>query len=122
MKVIDWVDGDDYEVEAPLGGLGGWFGEGDRWEDYLAIWDEVCIPYAEALRESIIENNIRFGGDTHQTEYGGTPLFDDGSVASFSFRGWGDLLAAVWSSEEDKDYSYMDFYMTGWGDECKSIS
>ena len=39
------------------------------------------------------------------------PLFSDGKVATFSFRGWGDLMAAIWSEAEDKDYGYMDFYM-----------
>jgi hypothetical protein len=32
-------------------------------------------------------------------------------VATFSYRGWGDIMAAIWSEEENKDYNYMDFYM-----------
>ena len=41
-----------------------------------------------------------------------TPVFDDGTVGSFSFRAWGDLMAAIWNTEENTNkYSYMDFYM-----------
>jgi hypothetical protein len=28
-----------------------------------------------------------------------------------TFRAWGDFMDAVWSEEEDRDMSYMDFYM-----------
>lgn len=61
------------------------------------------------LREQIIKLQIRSGGDWHQAE--GTPLFEDGTIGSFSYRAWGDLLAATWSEEDQVGYSYMDFYM-----------
>jgi hypothetical protein len=41
-------------------------------------------------------------------------MFSDGSVATFSLRGWGDLLAAVYSERDNKDYCYMDFYYVYW--------
>jgi hypothetical protein len=42
-----------------------------------------------------------------------TPVFDDGTVGGFSFRAWGDLLAAVWNTAEGTTkYSYMSFYMS----------
>jgi hypothetical protein len=49
-------------------------------------------------------------GQEHQYN-SGVPVFSDGKVATYTYRGWGDLMAAIWATEEDKDYHYMDFYM-----------
>ena len=54
---------------------------------------------------------LKQGGDWHQNDPKGVPVFNDGTVAMFSFRAWGDLMAALWAEHEDCDYSYMDFYM-----------
>lgn len=89
---------------------GGWFDNGHRWADYIETWSNPATPYLEALRADIIAKGIRYTGEQHQYTDDGVPLFDDGHVATFSYRGWGDLMAAIWSTEEDKDYSYMDFY------------
>lgn len=94
-----------------FGGMGGFFGAGMRWKDYLDAFEEEKWPYAEAVREYIIANAIKRGGDWHQNSDQGVPLFHDGTVATFSFRAWGDLMAAIWSEEENRNYSYMDFYM-----------
>lgn len=121
MKVIDWISNDAAEgkPDAPIGGMGGWFGKGGedgwsgnhRWADYLAKWKEPSHPYAEALRDAIVERRIWECGDWHQSEScTGVPLFEDGTVATFSFRAWGDLLAAVWSEQLGRSYCYMDFY------------
>lgn len=121
MKVIDWISNDAAEgkPEAPIGGMGGWFGfkpkTGEHvahtWADYLARWKEPARPYAEALRDAIVERRIWECGDWHQSEScTGVPLFEDGTVATFSFRAWGDLLAAVWSEQLGRSYCYMDFY------------
>ena len=47
----------------------------------------------------------------HQNDDHGVPKSDDDTVGLFSFRSWGDLMAAIWSEEEDKDYDYLNFYM-----------
>ncbi len=97
--------------DSGLGGMGGWFSHGDRWEDYLNEWVEEVRPRLESLRAAIIENNIRYNGYQHQHGNLETcPVFSDGTAATYSFRAWGDLMAAVWSSHDNKDYSYMDFY------------
>lgn len=116
MTVIDWISSDEKELEemeVSLGGLGGWFKDGMRWKDYIENLSEHKIPYAEAMRKSVIDKAIKHGGDWHQNSDEGTPLFSDNTVASFSFRAWGDILAAIWSTEENKDYCYMDFYVEG---------
>lgn len=123
MKVIDWIayEASESKPEAPIGGMGGWFGTGGadgwsgnhRWADYLAAWKEPARPYAEALRDAIVAGRIWESGDWHQGEGTGVPLFEDGTVATFSFRAWGDLLAAVWSEQLGRSYCYMDFYYAG---------
>ena len=116
MKVEKWISYREAQdlPEAPIGGLGGWFNwreKGQRWQDYLDDWNEEVYPYLEAFRESVLELQIRFCGDYHQSGRDGVPLFDDGTVATFSYRGWGDIMAAIWSEEDGIDYNYMAFYM-----------
>jgi hypothetical protein len=48
-------------------------------------------------------------GAEHQHQ-GITPVFSDGRHFAMTFRAWGDFMAAVWSEEEDRNMSYMDFY------------
>jgi hypothetical protein len=110
VSVVDFITSEEHEkfnYEVSIGGLGGFFKEGMRWNYYICNFDKK--DYYEAIREYVIKNNIKQGGDWHQIE--GIPLFSDNTVGSFSFRAWGDLLAAIWSEYENKDYCYMDFYM-----------
>ena len=126
MRVIDWISSDvAEELTESFGGMGGWFGSGrnengahiwnapHRWVDYLEKWKSEVHPYAEALRRSIVEHRIWESGDWHQNADVGVPLFEDGTVAQFSFRAWGDLLAAVWTEQLGRQYCYMDFYYAG---------
>lgn len=126
MKVVRWTSGDE-ELEVSFGSLGGWFnaghihgpergGVGHRWRDYIDGMEPKGVEYAEALRAEILRLGLTRGGDWHQGEEG-TPVFSDGTCASFSYRAWGDLLAAVWSEEHDLDYTYMSFYMDDFGQE-----
>ena len=116
MKVEKWVDWQQANAleEAGIGGMGGWFAHGHRWHDYIDQYDIEQRPYVEALRQSIIEKKIKHGGDWHQNDLEGAPVFEDGKSVTYSYRAWGDLLAAIWSTEENKDYQYMDFYMGDW--------
>lgn len=114
MKVVKWIerdDRDDTKYPKIVGGLGGFFKEGMRWDDYLKETQEDWHPYVEAIRQSAIENNIRITGKQHQYGDSGMPIFEDGAAGMFSYRAWGDLMAAIWSEAENKDYSYMNFYM-----------
>jgi hypothetical protein len=113
--VVTWTDREG-AANRPrsIGGLGGWFNfkeTGQRWRDFIAHLRDPDRPYAEGLRTSILWNYIRHGGDWHQHSLEGTPVFSDETVGLFSYRAWGDLVAAVWSEEENRDYTYIDFYM-----------
>ncbi len=111
--VIDWIPyGNTGNKQSSIGGLGGFFTNGMRWKDYLDSLHYSSKPYAEGLRKSILKNKFKFTGSQHQGEsINGTPLFADGSVGTFSFRSWGDIMAGIWSEEENENYNYMDFYM-----------
>lgn len=112
MKVIGWIDYGEAEtwMEESIGGLGGFFKDGMRWKDYADGFTEKGQEYAEALRTAIVERGLKYNGSQHQNDPEGVPVFSDGTIATFSFRAWGDLMAAVWSEHEDTDYCYMDFY------------
>jgi hypothetical protein len=112
IEVERWISYPESEGKTDaLGGMGGYFSHGMRWDTYLGNISAAEVPYAEAVRREVIKNNIRMTGEAHQHGPAGVPLFNDGMVASFSYRAWGDLMAAIWSEHENKDYSYMDFYM-----------
>lgn len=119
VKVKKWVSYElaSQEIEIgelkvnDIGGLGGWFEKGHRWNDYITKFKKRQRPYIESLRKEIINNNIKFAGSEHQERKDGVPVFSDGTVALYSYRAWGDLMAAIWSTEENRDYSYIDFYM-----------
>lgn len=109
LTVVDWVRCGSGRPDR-FGGLGGFFVLGMRWCDYLDALCEDGAAYAEALRSAILERKLKKTGHYHQNSYHGVPLFSDGTVAEFSFRAWGDIVAATWAEEEDQDYSYLDFY------------
>lgn len=114
LRVITFITYNEAALykESNLGGLGGFFKDGMRWPDYLAIFKPKYHPQLENLRAAIIERNLRITGDIHQhdSDIPSCPVFSDGTVATYSYRAWGDLMAAIWSTHDNKDYSYMDFY------------
>lgn len=115
IEVTKWISWDEAEKKKPSVDLSGGWADGHNWNDYVTIRCGVesdnDIPYLSALRKSILENKIKFTGADHQQLANGVPLFNDDTVALFTFRGWGDLLAVIWNTEEKTDkYSYMSFY------------
>lgn len=111
MKVVDWIAYDNCgNYQDSVGGMGGFFKDGMRWRDYIDRYTDEAKPYFEAIRKEVIEKNIKINGAGHQFCDNGVPLFEDNTVGTFSYRAWGDLMAAIWSEHEDKDYNYMDFY------------
>lgn len=114
IRVVDWIDYDEADDKPEsIGGLGGWFGfdQPNTWDDYIAIWNDEAKPYAEAIKDDVLASGRFIGGDEHQNADDGVPLFSDGTIGSFSFRGWGDLMAAIATLKTGKPHNYMDFYM-----------
>lgn len=112
ITVVAWVDDEDQRLDGcncKVGGLGGWV-DGHGWPDLIEHIKPEVQPYYEAVRKSVIENRIWKCGDWHQRD-AGTPLFSDHTYGSWSLRGWGDLLAAIWNTAlNTTEYSYMSFY------------
>lgn len=90
---------------------GGIFEKGCRWFYYINSVEEWQRPYLEAIREEIISKAIKWTGKEMQENPKGIPVFNNGKLGLFTWRAWGDLLAAIWAESEDIDYSYIDFYM-----------
>jgi hypothetical protein len=120
LKVTNFVCYDEASSreDLGLGGMGGWFGEsergwdaGHRWKDYVESYNEEVRPALEELRKALIKHGIRCTGEQQQNRAEVCPLWSNGKADTYSFRAWGDLMAAIWSTEDNKDYSYMDFYM-----------
>lgn len=113
MTKITWITSNEGEKrqENGIGGTGGFFKDGMRFNDYLEQFSEEGQKLVKQLQDSIIKERIWIGGDGHQLGDECVPMWPDGTVATYSYRAWGDLMAAVWSTEHDKDYNYMSFYM-----------
>jgi hypothetical protein len=112
-RVVGWLAYASVEVRdcVDVGSWGGWVSKGDTWNDYITSIVEKWVPHYEALRAEIQRIGLRRGADWHQSAPDGVPVFDDGALATFSFRGWGDLMAATWADTDGRRYGYMDFYM-----------
>ena len=110
VTVVSWDEEDVPEGAGAIGWWGGFFENGMRWHDYLDAFNPDVHPYLEAARKSAVEHKIKVSGQAHQYE-GITPVFSDGRYFEMTFRSWGDFMAAVWSEEENKDMSYLDFYV-----------
>lgn len=118
LKVIDWVEYNSGKEKAPIGGMGGWFNANNIhdkdnptsmvWADYLEAHEKDSHPYLEALKAEITNHNLKITGEKHQN--GNIPLFSDDTVGVFSYRAWGDLMAAIYSTKE-KPLDYMEYYM-----------
>lgn len=114
IEVEKWTSIEEAEKteRRDVGTMGGWFQDGMRWKDY-AEKEPMPLEYAEAIRRSVLKNQIRIDGGEHQEGDEGCPVFSDGAMALMSMRAWGDLLAAIWSEHDNADYNYMDFYYGG---------
>jgi hypothetical protein len=93
---------------------GGFFNiqkSGMRWKQYINNWKNIMdIERLETIRTYIVVNKIKsFNRGFNDVNF----LFDDDTVAIFSFRSWGDIVAATWSQEDDKDYNYLLFAYGG---------
>lgn len=113
IEIQAWVafkDLDKYP-QNKAGHLGGWV-KGENFDEYLERYDESVHKYLIAIKEYVIAHQSYSTGEEHQYSSNGIPLFTDGTISAFSWRGWGDLMAAIKNSDTGtQDYQYMDFYM-----------
>lgn len=112
LKVYRWISWEEAERYLnSLDKIGGFVKPGIGWSAYLK---RIALPgereYLDALRREIVHKDIRISGEAHQHSEHGVPQFSDGTVATFSMRGWGDLMAAIWNTQGE-EHGYFDFYM-----------
>lgn len=113
ILTVEWTDPSDERIDSKQ--IFSWMGgriKGEGWDEYLKGIKPEVWPYLEVLKASVIENKLRISGQEHDKDDGCTPIFSDGRWMSLSWRAWGDLMAAIWNTEENANkYTYMDFYM-----------
>jgi len=84
-KVIGWIDADIENYPYHKG---------------------ITPPVRAAIVKDIREHGYLFGGDAHETRL---PLLNDGTCVSYSWRGWGGVMAEAHG--EKGELSYMFAYM-----------
>lgn len=64
-----------------------------------------CVE--RAIIEEIRAKGYCFGGDSHERF---CPVLNDGTFVSYSYRGWGAVMARAWQINDGDGLEYMYFY------------
>ena len=75
---------------------------------YFPVREDLTASVDRAVIEELKRTGYCFGGDTHDFY---APVLNDGTVASYSWRGWGRVMAMA-RDEYDGGYGYISYYMT----------
>ena len=108
MKIIGWGH---YDYDA----------KDDSQKEYRELDDPNPQETYMNLCDEIRKHGYKFDGPYHQDGKMGTPIIEGGLYMTFSYRGWGAVMADAWSSADRTPYDYMDFYMMDqYSDEFKT--
>lgn len=77
------------------------------WDEYLSGWFEDIQPKIKAMRQCIEDNDL-IGVGANQICNDIYFKFEDGTIITFSWRAWGDLMQAIVNKRE----GYMTYYFT----------
>lgn len=85
-----------------------------KWVPWRGGMKETETQEAEdAIIEDIRAHGYVFSGWDHQNAETGCPMFEDGTVRTYSLRGWATLMAKAWNITDCEDEPvYMEFYMS----------
>lgn len=72
---------------------------------------EEVTQIVQLIGDEVVKYGYSFSGQEHQNALTGVPVFSDGTCLRASMRAWGQIMAAIYSSVEGVNLSYMDFYM-----------
>lgn len=101
--IYDEQDYDSDDVSVISGGLST---TPKDWSDYLnMVFKDEYHHYFEAIRQAIIEANL-VGVCADKVANIIWFEMEDGKIYGFSWRGWGDLMAAIVGKGEN----YMQYY------------
>lgn len=71
----------------------------------------ILREIVQLIGDEVVKHGYAFSGQAHQNSSTGVPVFSDGTCLRASMRAWGQIMAAIYSSIEGINLSYMDFYM-----------
>lgn len=92
LKIVGWTSFEDVYPSRNV--------EGDEFQVIVQL-----------IGEEIIKHGYCFSGEDHQNSFTGVPVFNDGTCLRASMRTWGLIMSVIYSALDEKEYSYMDFYM-----------
>ena len=94
LKVIGWIDYDDFQFESAEG------------------TDEEL----KAVADNIKEHGYKFGGDDHENYPCCCPVLSNGKALRLSWRNWGYVMALAYDLKtEDGNYNHILWYMGEYG-------
>lgn len=64
-----------------------------------------------AVIEAIREGGFKFGGNSHDSALSGVPVLNDGTMACFSWRTWGGIMAEALELPNENGMAYTVWYM-----------
>ena len=112
IKVVGWESYEESAARPEAVGGGGGIMQAFTEELLLDMWEDGAKPYIKAIFRALDETGPICGSD-HQSER--CPIFSDGLGASFSMRGWGDIVAAWWNTRfpagEMQDYRTFAWFI-----------
>ena len=120
MKIVKWVTGIDHS-KSPSKLIYPAFEEKHAGRPCDEV-ERARRKAEDIVKECIRRNGFKFSGEYHQYGKCGMPMFDDGSVLFCSWRHWGSIMAEAWDSDGSKGQDYIDFYMSGVGDDDKAVA
>lgn len=92
LKIVGWTN---FECEYPS----------------KNIENNILKEIVQLIGDEVVKHGYAFSGQAHQSASTGVPVFSDGTCFRASMRAWGQIMAAIYSSVEGINLSYMDFYM-----------
>lgn len=75
------------------------------WDEYLSGWFEDIQPKIKAIRQCIEDNDL-VGVCANEICNDVYFKFEDGTIMTFTWRAWGDLMQAIINKRE----GYMTYY------------
>jgi hypothetical protein len=106
LRIVGWTN---FECEYPTRNVEG----------------PALLEIVQLIGDEVVKYGYAFSGYDHQNASTGVPVFSDGTCLRASMRGWGQIMAAIYSAVDEVELSYMDFYMSSYKEtvlpEFKSI-
>lgn len=81
------------------------------YEDDYPVHEGDEESVIRAVIEAIREGGFKFGGNSHDSALSGVPVLNDGTMACFSWRTWGGIMAEALRLPNNNGMAYTVWYM-----------